>query len=271
MSLIGFIQGVTEPLPISSSAHMIIFQKLLNINTLNINIEIIINFASCLAIGIFFRKKIYYLIKNSITNKNAKYPHLNRTFLIKLLIASIPIAITGFLFKDIIDIFFSSTLLIGIFLLITSLMLFGIFQMLNKKKIFSDEISYLDSLIIGVFQGLAIFPGISRSGSTFFSGVTRNIHLNSLFDFSFFLYLIASIGSLILSFFSFDIISFVKSQDIITLLIIFGITFVSTLWSINLFQKILSKRSIYFFSIYTFFLGLFLLTTNLLLFLPIQF
>ena len=100
------------------------------------------------------------------------------------MIASIPIAITGFLFKDIIDIFFSSTLLIGIFLLITSLMLFGIFQMLNKKKIFSDEISYLDSLIIGVFQGLAIFPGISRSGSTFFSGVTRNIHLNSLFDFS---------------------------------------------------------------------------------------
>ena len=271
MIFIGLVQGLTEPLPISSSAHMIICQKILNIDVLNINIEILINFSSCLAIGLFFYKKIYYLFKNTITNKKEVYPHLNRSFLLKLIIASIPIAITGFLFKDTIEIFFSSTLLIGIFLIITSLFLFRISCILKKKKHLNDHISYVDSIIIGLFQGLAIFPGISRSGTTFFSGVSRNIRLSSLFDFSFFLYLIASFGSLVLSFFSFDIISFVKEQNIFLLLIVFVITFISTLISINLFHKILSQKTTYFFFFYTFFLGLFLIITNLLLLIPIQF
>lgn len=268
--LVGIIQGITEPLPISSSAHMALFKEILNINLNDINLEILLNFASCIAIALFFRKKIFYLFKNTITNKPTKYVHLNRSFFFKLIIASIPIAIVGFLFKDLVDICFSSTLFVGIFLLATSLMLFATFTMLEKKRIMTDSISYFDSIIIGIFQSLAIAPGISRSGTTFFSGTSRNIKLELLFDFSFFLYLIASIGSVILSLFEFNLVSFISSHNVCLLFIIFVITLFSTYLSISLFNKLLSKKTIYCFFLYTLFVGLFLIITNLLLLIPMQ-
>ena len=68
-ALIGFIQGLTEPLPISSSAHMILFSELLNINNNDLDFEIIINFASTIAIILFFRKRIVAFFKNIFTKK----------------------------------------------------------------------------------------------------------------------------------------------------------------------------------------------------------
>lgn len=271
MCLVGFIQGITEPLPISSSAHMVIFKELLNIHINDLNFEILINFASCLAVIVFFRKKIFYLLKNVFTNKKDNYPHLNRTFFLKLIIASIPIAISGILLKGVVESLFSSLLFIGICLIVTSLLLFGTSLMLKKKKLMTDQISYIDSIVIGMFQSIAILPGISRSGTTFFSGTSRNIMLNHLFDFSFFLYLIASFGSLILSLFDLNIISFLKTQNIFTIMCVVIITFVSTLLSISFFYKTLSRKLISFFFFYTFLLGIFLLLINLLLLLPIQY
>lgn len=271
MFLIGLIQGITEPLPISSSAHMVIFKKLLDINITDMNFEILINFASCLAVAIFFKDKIYYLIKNTLKNKKEKYQHLTRSFFIKLVLASIPVAITGILLKDIIEPLFSSLQFVSICLLVTSMLLLGTYIMLKRKKILTDQISYVDSIVIGLLQSIAILPGISRSGTTFFSGTSRNIKLTHLFDFSFFLYLIASIGSLFLSLFDLNFIAFLKNQNIFIISCVFIITFISTLISISLFHKVLSNKLILFFFYYTFFLGLFLLLVNLLLRLPIQY
>ena len=270
MILIGLVQGLTEPLPISSSAHMTILKEMFNVEISNISFEILINFASSIAIGVFFRKKIYYLIKNTITNKQTKYKHLNRTYLLKLLIASIPICIVGLLVKDKISFLFSSTFFVSFFLLVTSLMLFLTSKMIQRKKILTDEISIFDSILIGLGQSLAVAPGISRSGTTFFFGTSKNTKLESLFEFSFFLYLIASFGSLVLSVIDLDILSFINSQNKLLLLVVFTTTFISTLFSIKLFHKILSKQTILIFSIYTLLLGLFLLIYNLLLLIPMQ-
>lgn len=270
MLLVGIIQGITEPLPISSSGHMIIFKQILEIEINDISFEILINFASCLAIATFFRKKIYYFIKNVITNKPTYYQHLNRTYLIKLITASMPIAIVGLLVKDKVEIMFSSTLFVSIFLLLTSLMLYLTTKMLTKKNVLTDEISITDSIVIGLGQSLALAPGISRSGTTFFFGTSRNTKLEHLFEFSFFLYLIASCGSIILSLVDFDIINFLKSQNFFVIISMFIITFISTYFSIKLFHKRLSTKLLTLFSIYTLLLGLFLLFYNLLLFVPMQ-
>ena len=185
LCLIGLIQGFTEPLPISSSAHMIILGNIFNLSINDLNFEIFINFASTLAIIIFFREKIFHLIKNVFINKPTKYSYLNRSFMFKLIVASIPTIIVGLFFKDFIEKYFMNISFIVISLLITSFINFSIFLFLKMKKIFTDEISYLDSLSIGLMQSVALLPGISRSGSTIFGGTSRNISLEKTFDFSF--------------------------------------------------------------------------------------
>lgn len=251
--LIGFIQGITEPLPISSSAHMIIVGHLLNIGKLDINTEIIINFASTIAIAIFFRKKIISLFINTFTKKKTTdYSYLDRSYFLKLLVASIPAVIAGVFFKDLIDDYFMNIKFVSIALILTGFLLLFTYLMIKGKTIFTDEITFQDSVTIGLMQALAILPGISRSGSTFFGGTTRNIKLKRIFDFSFFLYLIASFGALVLSFFDLDI----KDININSLIIPFIITFITTYFSIKLFHKILNKKTLLMFMIYTFIIGL---------------
>lgn len=254
LCIIGLIQGITEPLPISSSAHMIIFSHIFNLNINDLNFEIIINFASTLAIIIFFKDKIFYLFKNTFTNKQNKYNYLNKQFLIKLLVASIPSIIIGLLLKNIIDIYFTSLIFVSIALILTGFINLFSFLFLSKKKVFTNEITYSDSLIIGLMQSIALFPGISRSGATIFGGTSRNITLEKTCDFSFFLYLIASIGALFLSLFDLDFFNF----NFTTILIPFIICFFSTLLSIKLFYHRLNKTSILAFSIYAFFIGIIL-------------
>lgn len=264
LCLLGIVQGVTEPLPISSSAHMLLLTNILNLNNSSISLEILLNFASTIAIFCFFSKKIFILIKASITNKeNKNYPYLNRSFLLKILIASIPIIITGFLFKDFVNKYLLSTITISISLLATSLMLYIIYLMLSKKKIFTEEITIIDSLVIGLYQSLAIIPGVSRSGSVLFGGIKQNTKLKVTMDFSFFLYLIASIGSLTLSIIDSDFTNLINSFNISSLIIVFLLTFVISYISIILFYKIINKRTILVFSFYAFTLGIIFLILNI--------
>ena len=264
LCLLGIVQGVTEPLPISSSAHMLLLTNILNLNNSTISLEILLNFASTIAIFCFFSKKIFILVKASITNKeNKNYPYLNRSFLLKILIASIPITITGFLFKDFVNKYLLSTITISISLLATSLMLYIIYLMLSKKKIFTEEITIIDSLVIGLYQSLAIIPGVSRSGSVLFGGIKQNTKLKVTMDFSFFLYLIASIGSLTLSIIDSDFTNLINSFNISSLIIVFLLTFVISYISIILFYKIINKRTILVFSFYAFALGIIFLILNI--------
>ena len=259
-ALIGFIQGLTEPLPVSSSAHMILFSDLLNINNNDINFEIIINFASTLAIMIVFRKKIFALTKNILSKKqNTKYPYLNKEYFFKLIIASVPSVIIGLLFKDIIDKFFTNPIFVSCALLITSIMLFITFILANNKNKVKNDISYLDSITIGITQSFALTPGISRSGSIFFCSSTRNIFLKSAFDFSFFLYLIVSVGALVFSLKDITAINIRFEIIVIT----FIVTFLTTLFSIKAFSKILSNKTFLMFSIYTFIVGITFLLVNI--------
>ena len=152
------------------------FKNLFNLDSLNdLNFEIIVNFASFLAISFIYRKDIIKLIKDSINylkTKNYKYENSFK-YILLIILACIPAGILGLLFKDKIDLISTNVKYIGIALLITSLALFIVRKIDGKKH--DNDITYKDSIIIGLFQGVALLPGISRSGSTLTGGLLRNI------------------------------------------------------------------------------------------------
>lgn len=242
--IISLVQGFTEPLPISSSAHMIIISSLLDIKTNDLTLEIFLNFASMLAIFIFvFTKRM-----------NLKSTIKNPILLIKIIIASIPTVICGLLFKAKIEKFSINFIFIGVTLLITCLMLLLSYRLFNKTK--ENNVSNKNALKLGFGQTLALLPGISRMGSVLTTGILCRIKIRTILDFSFLMYLVVSLGSFILSI-----------PDLLTIsinllpiyLISFIATFIITYFSIKWFYNIINKKTLLVFSFYTLILGIILI------------
>ena len=165
--ILGIIQGLTEPLPISSSGHIFLFKNLFNTTMFNsLNFEIISNFGSFIAIFIIFWKDIKDLVssffiyifnkeKRKTTKEKFKYCWL-------VVISTIPVGIVGFLFKDKLENLYSLKGLAFAFL-ITALALFIVRNIKGDKGDY--DITIKDAIIIGLFQMITIIPGISRSGT----------------------------------------------------------------------------------------------------------
>ena len=166
--LLGIIQGITEPLPVSSSGHIFLFKNLFNTEMFNtFNFEIISNFGSFLAILFIFRKDIIKLIKDFFSfifskekRKTAKNGFM---YVIKMIISTIPVGITGILFNDYLESHYTSLKMLAFAFLFTALMLYIVRNIKGEKD--SDGITFKDAIIIGLFQAITIIPGISRSGT----------------------------------------------------------------------------------------------------------
>lgn len=135
--IIGLIQGFTEPLPISSSAHMIFFSHYLGVEKMDLSFEVFVNFASTLAIFLFFWKDIQSLIIHTI--KNDTTSSLNRTYTWKLILASSPAILVGLFFSDFIDQYFLNLFTCSVALILTSCMLGYACLMLKKKREVSKQ------------------------------------------------------------------------------------------------------------------------------------
>ena len=196
---LAIIQGFTEPIPVSSSGHLIIFRNLINMTELNdLNFEIILNFGSFLAIVVFFWNDIISIIKDFFSylkTKEEKYKP-NYKYAWYIVIATIPAGIVGLVLKDFIENSLNSVKLVGIALLVTSLFLFLIRNFKGKKD--DKTITWKDAIVVGVFQVVALFPGISRSGSTLVGGMFRGLKRDTAFKFSFMLYLPISLATMAL-------------------------------------------------------------------------
>lgn len=196
---LAIIQGFTEPIPVSSSGHLIIFRNLINMTELNdLNFEIILNFGSFLAIVAFFWNDIISIIKDFFSylkTKEEKYKP-NYKYAWYIVIATIPAGIVGLVLKDFIENSLNSVKLVGIALLVTSLFLFLIRNFKGKKD--DKTITWKDAIVVGLFQVVALFPGISRSGSTLVGGMFRGLKRDTAFKFSFMLYLPISLATMAL-------------------------------------------------------------------------
>lgn len=252
---LGVVQGFTEPIPISSSGHLLIIKELFNFDMLNdMNFEIVVNFGSFLAIVFLYRKEIFKIITDFfsfIKTKEERYKE-NYKYAWLIVLATIPAGVFGLLFKDKIDSLSDNVKIIGIALLITACALFLIKDMKGKKE--KHEISYFDAFVVGLFQVIALFPGISRSGSTIVGAMTRDFKRETAVNYSFMLYLPISVATMILG--VKDLVSSASLSSLIlpyTLAMIASmiVTYFSAKWFIN----IMKKGKLGYFSIYCLVIG----------------
>lgn len=242
--IVSIVQGFTEPLPISSSGHMIITKNILGIKSNDLTLEIFLNFSSMLAIFIFiFTRRM-----------NFKETVFNVSLIKKLIIASIPTIVIGFFARSLLEKTSLSIFYIGISLFITTIFLLISSYFITRSK--SNEINNFNSLSLGFSQSIALIPGISRMGTVMTCGLISGINIKKILDFSFLMYLIVSCGSLILEL---PILVSLNKTIIPYYIISFIATFITTFFSIKWFYNIINQKSLICFSIYTFILGLILI------------
>ena len=253
--ILGLIQGFTEPIPVSSSGHLVIFNALLNVEELNdLNFEIFVNFGSFIAICLFYRKEIISIIKDFfiyIKTKDKKY-EINYKYAWLIVIGTIPAGIVGILAKDVIE-SISSVKIVGVSLLITAIMLFLVKDIKGEKE--KKDMTFKDALVIGLFQVIALFPGISRSGSTLVGGMSRNLERETAFKYSFMLYLPISVATMLLG--VLDLMENSISNTLIIPYILGMITAgILTYFSIRWFKDIMQKGKLKYFVYYCLVMGI---------------
>ena len=254
--LLGALQGFTEPIPVSSSGHLTILKNLFNLKILNdINLEIVVNFGSFIAIAFLYRKEIISIIKDFfsyIKTKEKKYEE-NYKYAWLIVIGTIPAGIIGLLLKDKIDVLSDNVKLVGIALLITAIALFLIKDFKGKKE--KNEITIFDSIVIGLFQAIALFPGISRSGATITGAMSRNLNRSTAVNYSFMLYLPISIATMILG--VKDLLNAPNLSNLVLPYILgFIVSAIVTYFSTKWFINIMKKGKLIYFSIYCLIVGL---------------
>lgn len=246
--LLGIIQGFTEILPISSSGHLVLFQYIFNLKQPGLAFEMFTNMASLIAMMVLFYKDILrlitqtfkYLFKKDLSAKN------DFEYVLKLMIAVIPIGIAGFILKDWVG-SIKSLWFVGLALVLTGTLLLVIYRFRNQSET-HDEVTYKDALFIGLTQSIAIFPGVSRSGSTIIGGLSQKLSLKSLLKFSFLCYIIVSVPASLLSLV--DLSSQAESIDWVGYLLAFGFTLVTTYVAAYFVMKRLQIKHLFYFGIY---------------------
>jgi len=181
--LLGIIQGLTEFLPVSSSGHLIIAQKILGVQGDGIAISVILHLGTICALVIFFFKEILKTLSNI-------------RLITFIMITTIITGIIGLLGKSFFESLFSSPKLVALALLITGLVLISTRRYINSTK--RDMLDVQDAVTLGIAQSIAIIPGISRSGITISSLLYRKVDKETCFKFSFLASIPAIIGAVVL-------------------------------------------------------------------------
>lgn len=258
--LLGIVQGFTEPIPVSSSGHLLIVKTLIKGDMDYSTLAILTNFGSFLAILFVFIKDIKKIITDFFdyikTKKKTYYSNYKYAWLV--IIGTIPACIAGLVAHKlgVFDILESNIKFVGVTLLITGAFLYLI---RNIKGIKSDEnISFKDSIIIGLYQVVALIPGISRSGATLVGGMNQDLTRESAFKFSFMLYFPISVASLALELK--DIAGSNLSSYNISLFVIASlVSLIVTYFSIKWFREIVKQGKLIYFVAYCLFAGLFVI------------
>lgn len=259
---LGIVQGLTEFLPVSSSGHLVLASDILMIRS-NLAFITTLHFATLLAVITYFFRDILLLIQkffigslNIITRRrsiNEVYcePYFRISFL--LIIGTIPTGIIAIMFKDWFESLFSSVFAVGCFLVLTGALLL-MSENISKPRKTEKETSVLDSLVIGVFQGMAVAPGLSRSGATVSASLLRGLNRPLAARFSFLLSIPAVFGATLLELKDIAGLS-LKGIGIFTIILGVVSAFISGYFAIKVFMDMIQRKKISVFSYYCFAVG----------------
>lgn len=245
--ILGIIQGLTEFLPVSSSGHIELAKAMFGTQENDsMTMTVVLHFATALSTCFVFRKDLIEIFKGLLKFKN----NTEFQFSFKIILSMIPAAVVGVLYDDIIETFFAGKiLLVGIFLILTGLILF----VADKAKTTAKNVSFTQSIIIGISQAIAILPGISRSGATISTSVLLGIDREKAARFSFLMVIPLIFGKI-----AKDVLSDkfnLESSELMFLAVGFIFAFFTGLVACKLMIKIVKNSKLFYFSFYCFIVG----------------
>lgn len=256
--VLGIVQGFTEPIPVSSSGHLVIVQYFMDINIKDLHFEVLVNFASLLAVLLIYKHDLDQLVKNSfyyLTTKKDEYKS-DFTFSVYLALATIPVAVLGILFEDMIGNYLKGIQQVGFSLLATAVALYLIRNLKGYKG--DKSLTLKDAIIVGLAQAVALIPGISRSGATIVACMALGMKQDTALRFSFFLYIPVSLGTFIMSIGDITGASNLKEMAI-PYLGAFIASLIFSYFSLKWFMGIMKKGNLGYFSLYCLVAGLFII------------
>jgi undecaprenyl-diphosphatase len=185
--VLGIIQGATEFLPVSSSGHLVLVPWLLGWAEPSLTFDAVVHWGTALAVIVYFWREWLALIQavfQAIRQRSMADPKARLVLLI--IIGTVPAALIGVLFEDFFEGMFLQEAAAAAFLIVTA-MLLSVAEWLGRRERDLEQTTWLDALLVGLGQALAIFPGISRSGATIAAGLARGLKREPAARFSFLL------------------------------------------------------------------------------------
>ncbi len=252
---LGLLQGFTEFLPVSSSGHLVIFQHLFGISQPGVTFEVLVHFGTMLSILVVFWGDLAALVRGLFHNGRGSRGQKRLFFL--LLIGTAATGLVGLTMGSFLKGLFEKPVLTGFMLLVTGFIVYltaGLGKRPGGKSI--DKMGYMDGIVTGIFQGIAIIPGISRSGSTILASLFRGLKRQAAIKFSFLLALPAIAGATLVESIGIVRLGEVPAHFSLYLLATL-LAFLAGVLSIKIFIKLLNKGKFHYFSYYCWAMGTF--------------
>lgn len=242
--ILAIIEGITEFLPVSSTGHMILVSSFFGIEKQDFTklFTVVIQLGTILSVVVLYFKRFFQSID----------------FYYKLFVAFLPAVFLGLLFNDVIDSLLESPIVVAISLIIGGFLLLKVDEWFGNET--NTEISYLTAFKIGLFQCLAMIPGVSRSGASIVGGMSQKLNRTAAAEFSFFLALPTMLGATLKKLYDYYKDGLVLTSEQINLLVIGNVVgFIVALIAIKTFIGFLSKNGFKVFGYYRIIAGIIIL------------
>jgi len=256
---LGVIQGLTEFLPVSSSGHLVLMQGILEVQGHNLFLDVMLHLGTLFAVLLYFKEDVIALLKALPklvqVSQYRDYFREDLHFRLLCLIAlgTLPTVLIGFTLKDLFESLFASPLVVCFTLILTGIMLFSAERIKNSTRPLS-ELRLGEGFFIGLMQGLAITPGISRSGSTISAALWQRISPEAAARFSFLLSIPAIGGAFILE--GKDVWGHIPQEELFAISLGTLASFISGLLALRLLMQLVVKRKLDYFAYYCWLVGI---------------
>lgn len=253
--ILGVVQGLTEFLPVSSSGHLEIGQALLGTSgEENLTFAIIVHAATVLSTLVILWREVAQLFKGTFTTLQW---NAEKDYVAKILVSMIPVFVVGMFFKDQVESFFGSgLLLVGICLMITAFLLALSEWLQKRRQQAGHEVTYKDAFIIGLAQACAVLPGLSRSGTTIATGLLCGVKKESVAQFSFLMVLIPILGEAFLDLLDLLQGELTSSLGLVPAVVGFVAAFATGCFACRFMIEIVRRQRLVWFAIYCAVVGL---------------
>ena len=247
--MLGIIQGLTEFLPVSSSGHLEIGQALLGTaGEENLTFAIVVHTATVLSTLVILWQEVAQLFKGTFTT--VKWNE-DKNYVAMILVSMIPVFVVGMFFKEQVEDFFGSgLLLVGVCLCVTAMLLYFSEWLSKHRAGMGHEVGYKDAIIIGLAQAVAVLPGLSRSGTTIATGLLCGVKKESVTKFSFLMVLVPILGEAFLELVGGEFGQASSGIGAMPLILGFVTAFLSGLFACKLMINLVRRARLWGFAIY---------------------